>query len=58
MTPEELLTIRKNNNLTQAKMAESIGISICQYKRLEKGKCKIKPSLALLIRALHGLISL
>lgn len=44
---EKLLSIRKNYNLTQAQMADKIGVIETTYNKWERGK--IQPNLASLL---------
>lgn len=38
--PEELKKLRKANKLTQLEMAESIGVSLSMYEKVERGYIK------------------
>jgi transcriptional regulator with XRE-family HTH domain len=43
MTPDDLTTLRKALHLTQADMAERIGMSRRAYLDLEAGKAELRP---------------
>jgi transcriptional regulator with XRE-family HTH domain len=43
MTPEEIETLRKKLGLTQAQMAEAIGLGLRAYQDLASGKASIRP---------------
>src|SRR5712671_5997665 len=43
MTPDELVAFRKNAEMTQAGLAELIGLSLRGYQELESGNTPIRP---------------
>lgn len=52
MTPEELLRLRKKLDLTQAQMADKIGITSNALARLERGERKISEPISRLVKLL------
>jgi|GEM_PF-4216956 len=59
---ERIETRRKNSNITQAEMAERIGITTKSYRAIQKGVCRLTTFVALLrqldlVENLNGLIS-
>lgn len=52
MTPKELQRLRKKLDLTQAQMADKIGITSNALARLERGERKISEPLSRLVKLL------
>lgn len=59
---QRIETRRKNSNITQAEMAERIGITTKSYRAIQKGVCRLTTFIALLrqldlVENLNGLVS-
>ena len=55
MTHQELRALRLAYGLTQETMAERVGLSPRQYKRIEYGECRLDDTLAKLVRLLFNM---
>ena len=54
MTPQELIKIRENHNLSKADFASALGITAMLLGRMESGGCRIKEDVAAKINELYG----
>jgi transcriptional regulator with XRE-family HTH domain len=53
MTPEQFRTIRKELGLTQAQLAERLGLNVLSVKRYESGDRTISKTVELLLECIQ-----